>query len=118
MLEGVEHALRKKMAPLRDSCGSCGSREQLRLGWGSWREMNTRARDMNFAFSTAGTEALQSMLRGEEARSLKCVWREDLGDDWGVYLRTYAAGIYHLLLRCPPRTSAFSCHKYRPRQDK
>jgi hypothetical protein len=88
------------------------------MGWTSWREMNTRARDMNFAFSTAGTEALQSMLSGEEARSLKCVWREDLGDDWGVYLRTYAAGVYHLFLRSPPRPAAYHHHKYRPIGDK
>ncbi len=76
--------------------------------------MNTRSRDMNFAFATAGTDALQCMLRGEEAKTLKCVWREDVGDDWGTYLRTYAAGVYHLLLRSEPRPSAFAVHKYRP----
>ncbi len=85
---------------------------QLRICWASWRDFNKPWEDITFHID--GTNKLQAMLTGEEATSLKCVWKHKLGDRWDQYLRTYTSGIAHLYLGVTPNKESYHLHDYRP----
>jgi hypothetical protein len=87
---------------------------QLVMGWAAWKDLNKPWKDMNYTFVTEGTNELQALLRGEETKTMKCVWSKELGDDWERYLRTYASGVAHLYLRVTPNEKLFDRHDYRP----
>lgn len=53
------------------------------------------------------------MLGAEHEICLQPVWREELGDSWIRYLRTYTAGVKHLYLKETPILT--DQQDYRPR---
>ena len=75
---------------------------QLATGWGVWKELGSRKADYNLRFATGGAQALQAALGPAEALDFKCVFSAALGDDWGHYLRTCAAGAPFKLVPPPP----------------
>jgi hypothetical protein len=84
------------------------------MGWATWKDLNKPSHDLSYTFYTNGTNKLQAMLTGEEAKMLKCVWSESLGDQWDQYLRTYTSGVAHRYLRVNPSEKLYHMHDYRP----